>query len=130
VSQGLPNVIVTDIEFNTTPGVNKVYISTFGRGIWATALSALINGIQDNGKVKTFDFNVYPSINKGSFTIELEKFPGETDLSIFDVRGRLVHERKLKDPKTQLELPLSPGCYYIRVQDENTIGVRKMVIEN
>ena len=31
-SLGLPNVIVSDIEFNEV--LNKVYVCTFGRGIW------------------------------------------------------------------------------------------------
>ena len=38
-SGGLPNVITSDIEIN--PVTNKVYLSTFGRGIWETSLSAV-----------------------------------------------------------------------------------------
>lgn len=38
-SAGLPNVIVSDIEVNEA--LNTVYVSTFGRGIWATDLDVL-----------------------------------------------------------------------------------------
>ena len=40
-SNGLPNVIVSDIEINEN--ANKIYLSTFGRGIWARDMSVLTN---------------------------------------------------------------------------------------
>ncbi|MCE3259826.1 MAG: glycosyl hydrolase repeat-containing protein, partial [Bacteroidetes bacterium] len=42
-SLGLPNVIVSDIEFNQS--LNKMYVSTFGRGIWETNLS-IVSSLQ------------------------------------------------------------------------------------
>ncbi len=38
-SAGLPNVIISDIEFN--PALNKIYAATFGRGIWETDLTQI-----------------------------------------------------------------------------------------
>jgi photosystem II stability/assembly factor-like uncharacterized protein len=126
ISPGLPNVIVSDIEFNTV--TNRVYVSTFGRGIWGTTLSS-ITGITEHGKMETVNFSVYPSINNGRFTIDLEKEIDKAELSVFDVRGRMVHASVLRSSKTEMELSLPAGCYYVRVIDKDVVGVRKIIVE-
>ncbi|HRD40560.1 MAG TPA: hypothetical protein PLC65_18160, partial [Bacteroidia bacterium] len=68
-SAGLPNVIVSDIEFN--PAINKAYVSTFGRGIWETSLSILtgVKSFEEN----VLSFNLFPSVNNGNFTLSLDE---------------------------------------------------------
>ena len=124
-SQGLPNVIVSDIEFNSA--LNKIYISTFGRGIWETSL-ALIAGLQENKFVKPLDFKVYPSVNNGTFFIELESFL-KNHIDIFDVSGRTVYSSIPKENKNEIRLQTLPGTYYIRVENEKSLGVKKIIVE-
>jgi xyloglucan-specific exo-beta-1,4-glucanase len=125
-SLGLPNVIISDIEFN--PALNKAYVSTFGRGIWETNL-ALISGLQKNELLKTLDFLVYPSINCGLFSIEMKDISKSTRLSIFDVSGRIVLSDWLKENKTEIKLNALSGVYYVRVENERSMGVQKIIIE-
>jgi photosystem II stability/assembly factor-like uncharacterized protein len=124
-SLGLPNVIVTDIELN--PALNKLYVSTFGRGIWGTDL-AMITGLQQSEKIKTAEFSVYPSVNKGSFTLETE-ISGKNHLEIFDVMGRKVYVSDIQNSKTEISLKLLPGTYYLRLEKEGISGVKKIVVE-
>ncbi len=124
-SQGLPNVIVSDIEFN--PALNKIYISTFGRGIWETNLS-LISGLKENGPSKTLEFTLYPSVNTGAFSIELEDFI-KTKIDIFDVSGRSVYSSIPRENKISITLQVLPGTYYVRVGSEKSLGVKKIVVE-
>jgi hypothetical protein len=44
-NSNLPNVVVTDIEFNNT--LNKMRIGTFGRGIWESSIPALNTLVAD-----------------------------------------------------------------------------------
>ncbi len=125
-SQGLPNVIVSDIEFNQA--MNKIYISTFGRGIWETSLS-LISGIDKNELFKTLDFSVYPSVNTGIFSLELPELNSKTRLTVFDISGRTVYSADLKENKTEIKLAVLPGTYYVRAENEKSMGVRKVIVE-
>ena len=64
-SFGLPNVIVSDIEFNEA--LNKVYISTFGRGIWQTNINT-ITGLNPQLN-HIYQYLLYPTVNNGNFTL-------------------------------------------------------------
>ena len=125
-SLGLPNVIVTDIEFNMP--LNKIYVSTFGRGVWETNL-ALITGLQNNAALKTLDFKVYPSVNNGKFTLEIPANINGIKLKIIDVMGRVVYESAIKENVNQLNLNLLSGNYYVKIENDNSIGVKKIIIE-
>ena len=124
-SFGLPNVIVTDIDFNVP--LNKVYISTFGRGIWESGLS-LINGLTD-AKSNLTSFNLYPTINKGNFTISFEDNLEERTLEIIDVMGQIVYTQNFIDTKVSVNLNLASGAYYAKVSSKSKMGVKKFIVE-
>lgn len=124
---GLPNVIVSDIEFNLS--LNKVYVATFGRGIWESNLSSMV-GIQN--AVSDIGIELFPSPNNGEFTINLsEKNINETThLEIVDVMGRKVHFAKLTGQISyRLSLPLAPGIYFAKIQGENLNGVKSFIVK-
>lgn len=125
-SMGLPNVIVSDIEFNSA--LNKAYVSTFGRGIWETSLSVL-SGINENQTSKMSDFNLYPSVNNGSFTITFDSEPENMKLEIINVMGQIVFQKILSNKETKINIELVSGAYYARVSDNKKLAVRKFVVE-
>jgi photosystem II stability/assembly factor-like uncharacterized protein len=125
-SGGLPNVIISDIEFN--PAINKIYISTFGRGIWESSISMIPTGIESEDINKLVEFNVYPTLNNGNFSIET-KLPTEKTIDIFDVNGRLVHNSNTNLEFININLKAAPGMYYVRVKSEKVHGVRKIIIQ-
>lgn len=124
---GLPNVIISDIEFNTA--LNKVYVSTFGRGIWASDLNALVG--LSNTVASSLNVELYPSINDGSFTLDVTGMDHDNELllDIIDVTGRVAYSSKLKGQSTFQQHPaLSPGMYYARVTGEGYSGVKSFVV--
>jgi photosystem II stability/assembly factor-like uncharacterized protein len=123
-SAGLPNVIVSDIEFN--PALDKMYVSTFGRGIWATSLSQATVSLNEN-KMAARDLQVFPSPSTGRFTIG-RNGAEPLDIAIYDVTGRLVYENTLKDDHLEVYLKEKPGVYYI-VATGISYGVKKILIE-
>ncbi len=127
-SQGLPNVITTDIEFNTA--LNKVYISTFGRGVWE---GSLVNtaGISEK-KNNNVDFDIFPSPNNGSFTLAVSPdLSSETfKLEVVDITGRLVYSAVLSgQSKYSQTLNLTSGMYYAKIKSKNYSGVRNFVVK-
>ena len=124
-SFGLPNVILSDIEFNVP--LNKAYLSTFGRGIWETSYS-LLTGIT-NPQQNVFSYDLYPSLNKGNFTLRFENGICEKTIEVIDVMGKQVYSLKTKDEKINLNLNIASGAYYVKVIAGEKLGVKKMVVE-
>jgi photosystem II stability/assembly factor-like uncharacterized protein len=126
-SAGLPNVIVSDIEFN--PALNKIYVATFGRGIWQSDLSALV-GIKDK-KNNEIGIELFPSPNNGSFTIKIsEKGDNSLNLEIIDVMGRKVYSNILQgETEYKLSPNLPAGLYFARIKGERISGVKSFVIK-
>ncbi|MDI1354350.1 MAG: T9SS type A sorting domain-containing protein [bacterium] len=131
-STGLPNVIVSDIEFN--PVLNKVYISTFGRGIWETSLNLITAmqpglGIHEAGANALLDFQIYPSLNSGNFTVSRNSGHELFTLDVIDVLGHIVYSTRSTDDQLQLDLKLNPGTYYLKMDNGIALGVKKMVVQ-
>jgi len=124
-SLGLPNVIVSDIEVNQA--MNKIYVSTFGRGIWETQLSNIV----DVTAAFVFQNNIklYPTINNGNFTIETSK-PEKLEVLIYDATGRLINDLQTNQLKSQMELKLLSGRYYAKIISNGSVVVKTFVVEN
>ncbi|MBL0048889.1 MAG: T9SS type A sorting domain-containing protein [Bacteroidetes bacterium] len=128
VSTGLPNVIVTDIELNVS--LNKVYVSTFGRGIWETDLDALLGTSQAQASLS--EFKLYPSINSGAFTLEVQhksKIDSHLTLQIIDIMGRMVYSSELAKAKNQIQVDLPSGKYFAKVSGNGFSAVKTFVKE-
>jgi photosystem II stability/assembly factor-like uncharacterized protein len=128
-SVGLPNVIITDIDFN--PILNKIYISTFGRGIWETNLGAMV-GITES-KPADLEITLFPSLNNGSFTIQLSEahLSEETlNLEVVDINGKLVYTSTLTGKTSyQLTVSLAPGMYFAKITNKKLNGVKSFIIQ-
>ncbi|HNP99898.1 MAG TPA: T9SS type A sorting domain-containing protein, partial [Bacteroidia bacterium] len=128
-STGLPNVIVTDIEFNEA--LNKIYVSTFGRGIWETDLGMLV-GVKENTK-QISQIELYPSINDGSFAIQFSDGAmkqQEMQMEIVDVTGRAVKKELVTAQGVlQQHLDLKSGQYFVRLHDGKNTVVKSFVVQ-
>jgi len=126
---GLPNVIVSDLEFN--PALNKIYVSTFGRGIWESDLSAMVN-LNDKPSAN-IGIELYPSPNNGSFSISLsgkEMTDQQLQLEVVDVMGRRVYAKTLEGELSySFSLGLAPGLYFAKLSGEKLNGVKSFVVK-
>jgi photosystem II stability/assembly factor-like uncharacterized protein len=125
ISVDLPNVIVSDIEINEA--ANKIYLSTFGRGIWQADLSVVSKVI--NAAISSSNVSLYPSINDGNFNIIHPDFKNINNAQIFDITGRMVAQVKLEAATTQISLNAAPGRYFIKMQSTNDTQVKSFVIQ-
>lgn len=129
-SSGLPNVIVSDIEFNTV--LDKAYVATFGRGIWETALSSLVSGLQEQQPIEA-GIELYPSPNKGVFTIKLlreDALKEPLQLEIVDITGRSVFNKRVEAKLSyQFDLKLNPGLYFAKIKNKKLNAVKRFVIQ-
>ncbi len=125
ISVDLPNVIVSDIEINEA--ANKIYLSTFGRGIWQADLSVVSNIKNNTSSNNTI--SLYPTINDGNFSITHLDFKNMNVAQVFDITGRLVAQVKLEAASTQVSLNTAPGKYFIKMQSNNDTQVKSFIIQ-
>jgi photosystem II stability/assembly factor-like uncharacterized protein len=125
ISVDLPNVIVSDIEINEA--ANKIYLSTFGRGIWQADLS-VVSKIK-NAKSNINTIALYPSVNDGNFSISTIDFKNTNMAQVFDITGRVVAQVKLEANTTQVSLNAAPGKYFIKIQGANNTEVKSFIIQ-
>ncbi len=124
-SFGLPNVIVSDIEFNVP--LNKVYVSTFGRGIWESSYSVITNV---NKVEKTaLAFELFPSVNDGKFSLDCQSISGQKTIEVLDVMGKMVYSQNTSEAKLDLNLNVAPGAYYLRIFSNENLGVKRFVVK-
>ncbi|HTL81710.1 MAG TPA: T9SS type A sorting domain-containing protein [Bacteroidia bacterium] len=127
-SSGLPNVICSDIEFNVNQ--NKIYVSTFGRGIWATDLD-VFTSVLNPTDISTA-VTLFPSPNNGTFTINVgdNNSTENFQLDIVDVMGRIVHSEKCSGSSSYaITIDVPPGVYFAHMTGERVKGVKSFIVK-
>jgi hypothetical protein len=75
-------------------------------------------------------FDIFPNPTKDKITFSSSDLISNYQLSIFNLSGEKVFERQLTNTETQIDISALPrGVYFVRVQDEKSVEVGKMVKE-
>ncbi len=115
-SNNLPNVICTEIEIDTKQ--NKLFTSTFGRGIWVTDLLT-DDDVSVRDEIHQSHIVVSPNPANSNFNLKIEGItPQELTIQIVDVIGRVCHEQKEfinEHQSLAMNTNLQSGVYYIRL---------------
>ena len=127
-SDGLPNVIVNELEIN--PEENKIKAGTFGRGIWESNLMGPVKVYET--RANNLSFSVYPNPTSGSITVELNQKP-ETiiEVELLSMKGEIIWEHKNNQPEKtfHLQLPkIRDGNYILRINYNKQSNSQKINI--
>lgn len=127
-NNNMPNVSVTDIEIHIPD--NKIIVSTYGRGVWSSALDAG-NLSTNNLDLKTA-YKVYPNPSRGVFNI-VSSNNDAVNLKVVDITGKVIYNKQEVDFsngffKLNLE-PFSKGVYFLEIGYSNLKTTEKLVIK-
>ncbi len=132
-SNNLPLVPITDMVIDDSE--NKLYISTFGRGMWvseiepASTVSATIDPktlMAKNGETVTLSPNPFHD----DLLLKLNKALSY-DVNIYDYKGQLVHKTKLSNKEEHvLNLANLTNGFYIIQFTNKEFTVSKQIIKN
>jgi len=126
---GMSNVKVTDLDVRDD---NMVFAATYGRGVFSGQFTAEVASVKDV-VLDTKEFTIYPTISDGNFTVFAKKLLGNSQLQIFDVRGKEVHKQKIdfsSQEKQVVSVNLKVGVYIVNLIDsENKKSSRKIIIK-
>jgi photosystem II stability/assembly factor-like uncharacterized protein len=122
----LPNVQVNELEINTAD--NKLYVATYGRGLWRVDLfnpSSL--GV---AALPVFNFKITPNPTTGVFNLNLNSNE-LVMLKIHDTLGKLVFYEKNRNlsENAQIKLVLPKGLYFLKVNIGNKVIAKKLIIK-
>ncbi len=133
-SSSLPNVIISDLEFNES--VQKMYCATFGRGVWECAtIYDLPSEINEVNEVANRALELYPQPLSENTALHLRwtaDCVGPVHIEISSEQGKLIqHVQKDKISELfeqHLPLTLPPGVYFLRCQCGSKQSIAKFVI--
>lgn len=129
LGDNLPYVTVTDLDINYV--TDKLYASTFGRGLWEIELSTLISGTDlKNNPLK--DISIYPNpVKKGEdINIIFPEGMDQTEYSIYNyIGGRIQQGSLLKHAGNIQTAHLLPGVYLIVFEANGIQFSHKLIIK-
>lgn len=74
--------------------------------------------------------SIYPNPANDIITIENSSFMKDQLISVYDVRGQLLSQQPMLQPKTNIDIStFAKGLYYIKLKTEKGIAVKKFVKE-
>ncbi|MCJ8165322.1 endo-1,4-beta-xylanase [Pontibacter sp. E15-1] len=76
--------------------------------------------------------SVYPNpASEGKFKLVLPDYSAakKAVVQLVDLEGRILLEQQVTQPVTNVEQPLKPGIYLIRVIQEKEVTVKKMIVQ-
>ena len=107
----------------------------FGHGkvnAYQAILSALTTvGVDDHTTVQEPLYTVYPNPTQGQCFVTANTESANVQCQVIDLMGRTVLQTALTPGVNTLDLhSLPPGCYLLRITDDNKIITKKLVLSN
>lgn len=126
---GMQNVKVTSFDLRLVD--NTVLAATYGRGLFTGNFTTgtLAN---PNFELSKTAFTLYPTVSKGQISVKANQNLGQTQISIYDLRGREVYKSQLllnQATTTSLNLNLKSGLYIFKAKSGNQIFTQKIIIK-
>ncbi|MFI5149066.1 MAG: T9SS type A sorting domain-containing protein [Bacteroidia bacterium] len=125
-STGLPNVVVADLQIQTSSG--KLRAGTFGRGLWESDLYSGPTSVQPVVKTKPTQISLYPNPGKGLINIQLGNFKSADKANIYNYLGETLKTIDIRTPLQQIDISsFADGIYYISFESEHYSQMHKVV---
>lgn len=120
-NENLPNVIVSEMEIHYDS--QKIYATTFGRGIWVSdMLPSEVDDISIHEAYQNLELTIQPNPNNGHFYISSEQLPEQNfKLEIVDIAGRTVYSEMISQNgkfQKNISAPLKYGTYFLKISGE------------
>ena len=114
--------------FYTNSTVNITNIDTLQSKIMNCSALNIPTAIKQNKIIKA---NLYPNPSNGLFTLDINQYYTNATITIFDVTGKLIDEKRYKNQNlVQLDYSyLAHGMYHLQLNTESGNYFSKLIIE-
>ena len=76
---------------------------------------------------KKSNINIYPTVSKGNFTVEVNE--GAYSIEIYSLTGEKVFEKTTNATVEHLSLNVTSGLYFVNIKKDNKNTIKKIVIQ-
>ncbi|MGB5417232.1 T9SS type A sorting domain-containing protein, partial [Algibacter sp.] len=123
----LPNVIVKDMKINYIS--DKMYIGTYGRGMWEINVANTTLGTKETKFVDEPKIFPNPVVNN-ILNVKLTSQSGKVDYVIYNIVGGAIAKGSLNglDNKVNLNNP-AKGIYIIKLKEGNKVSTQKFMVK-
>ncbi len=126
LSNGIPNVIVYDIEIHYS--TQKIRAATFGRGVWEASISQAALGVDDTLPPNAITLYPNPTENK-YFSLKLNSLQGTSKVMVYNIIGTVVKEFSTQDILNSIDLNnFSRGVYLVKVINNGKSLTKKLIV--
>ena len=125
-SNGLPNVEISELEINTAD--DRIYASTYGRGLWR---SALYDESLSLSEIDLEAFKIYPNPASSDIILSWDR-SDLVSIRIYNALGKLMYYASQTDISEPTRIDVSnfaSGLYFIKINNSNGSVTKKLVIE-
>jgi photosystem II stability/assembly factor-like uncharacterized protein len=128
-NNGLPNTVVTDLEFQYLAGMLRA--STYGRGVWQTLVqdSLPVQAVKSKEEPVAM---LFPNPAKQMITLVTEHFGGNTiHLKIMDTQGRTIWvSNQPYASHLQIDVSsLAAGVYLLEANNDDKRKITELIIQ-
>jgi hypothetical protein len=129
-SDGLPNVVVTELEIQEN--ALKLRAGTYGRGLWESDLYNPAVNAGDQPIIRSYRVHPNPADNVLFLSLNLQKECEQVNIYLYDITGKMVlSEHKIRIngyDETRLDLSGFPaGVYFLKVFADAEIINEKII---
>ena len=129
-SEGLPNVIVSDMEIHRDD--QMLYISTFGRGVWMNNLLDEISTSTQRPQLLEGSMTITPNPTNGPVVVQVSGVPADSyKIEMINTAGQLISSGDVEisgNATIPLETPDVSGLYYVRLHGNQGMRVEKVLV--
>ncbi len=91
-------------------------------------LPSITTGLFDRNAPE-LDFQIYPNPTKDEFWLEIPETFGTVSVEIYDTASRKVFAQQNQNGEKQsIKIELASGVYFVRVQADDRVGTKKMMV--
>ena len=112
------------------PQTIYVRVEDFNAGCFVVTYFTLILDSLSTDSYGWGDLRLFPNPTSDSFTIQSTQLGVETNVSIYDIRGRMVSSEKGVSQNGTFTLNISSfenGVYFVKISSEGNVAVRKLI---
>ncbi len=122
MSYEVPATQITDLKMRNSD--NRLFIGTYGRGVWAVTVGSYVTSIQD---AKSIEFNIYPNPASGRINVK-DNYDKNSFVVMYNILGEKVLESYNKQ---NIDIStLTSGAYIVHLKNANgdVLATQKLVV--
>ncbi|MDC1324452.1 T9SS type A sorting domain-containing protein [Flavobacteriaceae bacterium] len=124
---GMRETAIFDLDLKASD--NTILATTYGRGFFTSKFKLLgFNKLEDI----SYTLKVFPTVSEGQFTLTSTQNLGSTQIEIYSITGKRVHETKVdiqQGFRKQFDLSLNSGMYLMKLKGSNFETTKRIIIK-